>query len=420
MTLTMVGAWIGSLACQGAYKPGVLTGRVEEYRSIARAGINVTALLALGLVIAPGFVDRNVVAIGALSGLAMLFSERCVARCILNRQRKAGKWICRGLAVGDREHVAHLVSALRHSGKDAGLTLIGACTPNTSDDAVCGVPILGRISEALAVATRCHVDLVAVTAAPEMSSANVRGLRWALEDAGIRLLVVPPLTGVSRSRVSIVRAAEGVPVLQVSAPNSGIHREAIKGLTDRILAGIALVALSPLLAAVALLIRMDSRGPILFKQPRVGKNGALFPVWKFRTMVIEAESLVPALSTANESDGLLFKIKADPRVTPVGRWLRRWSIDEVPQLINVLVGNMSLVGPRPLPVSPDAFQGSERRRLLVKPGITGLWQIRGRSDTTWTEMVRLDLYYVDNRSFWLDISILWRTVLAVARSRGAY
>jgi len=189
---------------------------------------------------------------------------------------------------------------------------------------------------------------------------------------------------------------------------------------DRILAVVGLVVLSPLLVLVALLIRLDSRGPVFFKQPRVGKHGVLFMVWKFRTMVIEAEALAPGLEAANESDGLLFKIKADPRVTPVGRWLRRWSIDEVPQLINVLLGQMSLVGPRPLPVSPDAFQGSERRRLLVKPGITGLWQINGRSDTTWTEMVRLDLYYVDNRSLWLDISILWRTVLVVFRRRGAY
>ena len=137
-------------------------------------------------------------------------------------------------------------------------------------------------------------------------------------------------------------------------------------------------------------------------------------------MVTDAEALAPTLQTANESDGLLFKLKADPRVTRLGAWLRRWSIDELPQLINVLLGQMSLVGPRPLPVSPDAFQGSERRRLLVKPGITGLWQISGRSDTTWAEAVRLDLYYVDNRSFSLDISILWRTVLAVAHSRGAY
>jgi lipopolysaccharide/colanic/teichoic acid biosynthesis glycosyltransferase len=193
----------------------------------------------------------------------------------------------------------------------------------------------------------------------------------------------------------------------------------LKGL-DRILAVMGLIALAPLLVVVALLIRLDSRGPVFFKQPRVGKDGELFPVWKFRTMVIEAEALAPALEAANESDGLLFKIKADPRVTPVGMWLRRWSIDEIPQLINVMMGQMSLVGPRPLPVSPDAFQGSERRRLLVKPGITGLWQINGRSDTSWTEMVRLDLYYVDNRSFWLDLSILWRTVLVVARRRGAY
>ncbi len=418
-TLSLAAAWIAALGFQGTYRAAFVTGRADQYRSIVRACIYVMAALAAVFLVAPGVVDERFVAVAVLLGLTTLFLERGIAREIVNRQRRVGKWTSRVLAVGDDKHVAHVVSALRDS-HDAGLTLVGVCTPNACEDVVSGVPVLGRTSDVVSVATCRDVDMVAVTATPEMSPADIRELLWALEGTGIQLLVVPPLTDVSRSRVSVRRTAAGPPVLLVFERNLGGYRDAIKVVTDRLCAGLALIALSPLLAAVALLIRLDSRGPVFFKQPRVGKNGELFPVWKFRTMVTDAEALAPTLQTANESDGLLFKLKADPRVTRLGAWLRRWSIDELPQLINVLLGQMSLVGPRPLPVSPDAFQGSERRRLLVKPGITGLWQISGRSDTTWAEAVRLDLYYVDNRSFSLDISILWRTVLAVAHSRGAY
>jgi lipopolysaccharide/colanic/teichoic acid biosynthesis glycosyltransferase len=198
------------------------------------------------------------------------------------------------------------------------------------------------------------------------------------------------------------------------------ERLLVKDAMDRLSAALLLLVLSPLLLAIALAVCVTSPGPVLYRQRRVGRHGRTFCFFKFRTMVIGADSQLPGLIDLNSGDGLLFKILDDPRVTPVGRFLRRWSLDELPQLWNVLWGDMSLVGPRPLPVDPHAFRGDERRRLKVKPGITGLWQISGRSELGWDETVRLDVRYVDQWSLALDLSILLRTPAAVLRGRGAY
>jgi exopolysaccharide biosynthesis polyprenyl glycosylphosphotransferase len=194
----------------------------------------------------------------------------------------------------------------------------------------------------------------------------------------------------------------------------------VKNLMDRVLAALGLLITLPLLLIIALAIRLSDRGPVFFRQRRVGREGKTFSVWKFRTMYVDAEERLAALVDQNESDGLLFKIRNDPRVTPVGGFLRASSLDELPQLINVLLGEMSLVGPRPLPAEDGDFLGDVRRRLLVRPGITGLWQVSGRSDLSWDDAVRLDLYYVDNWSLTFDLTILWRTVGVVLRSKGAY
>jgi lipopolysaccharide/colanic/teichoic acid biosynthesis glycosyltransferase len=194
----------------------------------------------------------------------------------------------------------------------------------------------------------------------------------------------------------------------------------VKHLTERVIAVVALLVLAPLLITIGLAVRLTSPGPALFRQKRVGGDGGEFRVFKFRTMFRDAESRLAALRAQNESDGHLFKIKDDPRVTPIGAFLRRASLDELPQLLNVALGDMSLVGPRPLPVDQADFVGPERRRLLVRPGITGLWQVSGRSDLSWEDAVRLDLYYVENWSITLDLLILARTIRAVIRGSGAY
>jgi exopolysaccharide biosynthesis polyprenyl glycosylphosphotransferase len=218
-----------------------------------------------------------------------------------------------------------------------------------------------------------------------------------------------------------IRPFEGLPLLAVEQPRFEGWQRMVKTGVDRCLALTALVVLAPVLLGIAVAVRMSGPGPVLFRQERVGINGRSFTMLKFRSMVVDADGQVEQLRQGNISDGLLFKLREDPRVTSVGRWLRRLSLDELPQLLNVVGGSMSLVGPRPpLPREVARYDASVSRRLLVKPGLTGLWQISGRSDLPWEEAVRLDLRYVENWSLALDTKILWKTFAAVLSSSGAY
>jgi exopolysaccharide biosynthesis polyprenyl glycosylphosphotransferase len=232
--------------------------------------------------------------------------------------------------------------------------------------------------------------------------------------------VAPALIDVAGPRIAI-RPVCGLPLLHVDEPQLTGGRRVAKALLDRLVSLIALIVLAPPLVAIAVAIRISSPGPAIFRQRRVGWQGREFTMWKFRTMVRNAEELRTRLDELNRhATGELFKVTVDPRVTPLGRWLRRTSLDELPQLFNVLCGQMSLVGPRPLPVTDRKYDGEARRRLLVKPGLTGLWQINGRSDLDWEESIRLDLRYVEQWSLALDALIIWKTIFAVVRGRGAY
>jgi exopolysaccharide biosynthesis polyprenyl glycosylphosphotransferase len=247
-----------------------------------------------------------------------------------------------------------------------------------------------------------------VTASGELTATRLRRLGWQLEGTGIDLVLAPALTDVAGPRIH-TRPVAGLPLIHVEAPEFRGARKLIKGFVDRAVSFMALTLALPVLGIIALAIKLDSRGPVLFRQIRVGQGGQEFHVYKFRTMVV------------NESDGLMFKMRSDPRVTRVGRFLRKWSLDELPQLANVLFGDMSLVGPRPpLPSEVARYDGDVARRLLVKPGMTGLWQVSGRSDLSWEDGIRLDLYYVENWSLAADLTILWKTFGAVILSRGAY
>jgi exopolysaccharide biosynthesis polyprenyl glycosylphosphotransferase len=232
-------------------------------------------------------------------------------------------------------------------------------------------------------------------------------------------VVAPQLTDIAGPRVHI-RPIEGMPLLYVEEPTLSGLAWLAKNVMDRLCALIGLMITLPFYPFIALGIKLSDRGPVFFRQPRVGREGKTFHVWKFRTMYTDAEERLASLVDENESDGLLFKIRNDPRVFKFGKWLRATSIDELPQLINVLVGEMSLVGPRPLPAEDGDFLGDVRRRLLVRPGITGLWQVSGRSELSWDDAVRLDLYYVDNWSLVLDLHTMWRTIFVVFFRKGAY
>jgi exopolysaccharide biosynthesis polyprenyl glycosylphosphotransferase len=253
-----------------------------------------------------------------------------------------------------------------------------------------------------------------------MDGVKLRRLAWELEKTGTDLCVAPALLDVAGPRTT-VRPTAGLTLLHVDHPQLSGPRQVLKDLIDRCVAAVALLLLSPLMLAIAVSIRLSDRGPALFRQTRVGKDGATFSMYKFRTMVVDAEQRLAGLRELNEFDGVLFKMRRDPRITKIGARLRKWSLDELPQLFNVLLGDMSLVGPRPpLPDEAARYADHVRRRLVVKPGLTGLWQVSGRSDLSWDESVRLDLRYVENWSLALDLQILWKTIAVALRGSGAY
>jgi exopolysaccharide biosynthesis polyprenyl glycosylphosphotransferase len=285
---------------------------------------------------------------------------------------------------------------------------------------VVGVPVHGGLEDVSEAVTVFRAEEVAVLACPEMDGFRLRRLAWDLEKTGTGLCVSPALLDVAGPRTTI-RQTAGLTLLHVDHPQLGGMRLALKDLFDRCAAGAALILLSPLMLVLAITIWLSDRGPALFTQIRVGKDGRKFRIYKFRTMVVDAEQHRAELLASNDLDGVLFKLHRDPRVTSVGSYLRRWSVDELPQLVNVFLGHMSLVGPRPaLPDEAAKYADHVRRRLVVKPGLTGLWQVNGRSNLSWEESVRLDLRYVENWSFALDLQILWKTISVLFRGLGAY
>jgi exopolysaccharide biosynthesis polyprenyl glycosylphosphotransferase len=285
---------------------------------------------------------------------------------------------------------------------------------------IAGVPVHGGLGSVPDAVRDFGADTVAVLACPEMSAIRLRELAWQLEATGTDVCVAPALLDVAGPRTTI-RPVAGLPLLHVDHPELTGTKQAVKAGFDKVVAGLGLLFLSPLFLLIAARIKFHDGGPVFFRQVRVGKDGRRFRVFKFRTMVVDAERLKTKLADSNEAAGALFKMRRDPRVTRPGAWLRRWSLDELPQLINVVIGDMSLVGPRPaLPAEVARYHDHMRRRLVVKPGITGLWQVNGRSDLSWADAVRLDLRYVENWSLALDLQVLWKTGSAILHGDGAY
>jgi exopolysaccharide biosynthesis polyprenyl glycosylphosphotransferase len=348
---------------------------------------------------------------------------RYTKRKRLHRKRAQGLCMSSVIAVGHEPAVADLINELRRDSYH-GLNVVAACLTRTVTDIdrMAGVPASDGVSvdEVTAAVRRSGADAVAVLSCPEIDGATLRQLAWELEKAGTDLVVAPALLDVAGPRTT-VRPTAGLTLLHVDHPQLSGPRQVLKGLFDRCVAGTVLILLSPAFAAIAVAIKLSDSGPAMFTQTRVGKDGKTFRIYKFRTMVVDAEARLAELIPANDSDGVLFKLRRDPRVTAIGARLRKWSVDELPQLINVVKGEMSLVGPRPaLPAEAAQYANHVRRRLVVKPGLTGMWQVNGRSDLSWEESVRLDLRYVENWSFALDLQILWKTVSVILRGSGAY
>ena len=418
LAVVSAAAWVLVVAAGGGYDRRVIGLGTEEFRRVANAGVRLLALLVLVGFLAKADLSRGVVVVSVVATSLLSLLLRWVSRRALHAQRRRGLCLHRVVVVGTGGDARSLMASLSRA-PYAGLSVVGACLvePGTQVVPDTEIPVMGGVADVAAAVDLVDADTVAVVSTGASSGVDLRRLAWSLEGRDVDLLVAPALTDVAGPRVS-VKPVDSVPLLAVQEPAFDGPRRLMKGAFDRILAGVALIVLAVPLLVVALLVRLTSDGPALFRQTRVGKDGREFRLWKFRTMVVGAEQMPPP---SNDVDGPLFKLRADPRVTSVGRVLRRWSLDELPQLLNVLRGEMSLVGPRPpLPSEVDQYGDDVRRRLLVKPGLTGLWQVSGRSDLPWEECVRLDLRYVENWSVSLDLLILLRTVVAVVRGSGAY
>nr|WP_240779300.1 sugar transferase [Nonomuraea zeae] len=418
VSLALPVVWCCAVALSRAYEPRMLGVGSEEFRRVVQAGVSLTAGTAIGSYVTKTDVARGYVVLALPLVTLLTLILRYALRRSLHRRRAAGHCMRKVVAVGHAASVAELVQLFRKE-RHHGMDVVAACLPGgTPGELVAEVPVGGDLSDVPIVVDQVRADTVAVLACPEMDGQALRRLAWRLERTHTELVVAPALMDVAGPR-TMIRPVAGLPLLHVEHPELAGARQLVKNVFDRLVAVLLLVLLSPVLAALAVAVRVTSPGPALFRQTRVGRDGRLFTIVKFRTMRRGSEQ--QKITLVSERDGLLFKIRNDPRVTPLGMLMRRHSLDELPQLINVIRGHMSLVGPRPpLPEEVARYGDDVRRRLLVRPGLTGLWQVSGRSDLSWEESVRLDLRYVENWSLTLDLQILWKTWSAVARGQGAY
>jgi exopolysaccharide biosynthesis polyprenyl glycosylphosphotransferase len=411
--------WLVMLVIFGAYRVRNYGAGFEEFQAIA-----VASLVTFGVACGVGFLGahhptRGYPILFLLLGTPLLLLARYIDRRTLHVARQQGRLSIKMIAMGSPQAVRELVDVLSRA-PWMGYQVVGMCVPNGQEPEDVGIPVLGDIDDVRRLAIELGVDGVIVAGGSYSSAADLRRLGWALQGLELDMLVVPSLTDIAGPRVHM-RHVAGLPFVQVEEPQSDRAGGWAKRTFDVVVAGGLVVVLSPLLLLVAVLVRVQDRGPVLYRQRRVGANGDEFDMIKFRSMVVDAEARLAEIAHANEHDGVLFKIREDPRVTRVGRFIRKFSIDELPQLFNVLKGEMSLVGPRPPLVNEyEQYEQDTHRRLLVRPGMTGLWQVSGRSDLPWSEAVRLDLYYVDNWSMVIDLVIMIKTVKAVLVSRGAY
>ena len=421
-------AWVCVRASRGRYTWRDLGERGPD--PVLRDWLILVGLLVLARAATGVEPPRQVALAGLVACLPVTLICRGLTHRHLRARRRSGRAVRRALVIGEAGALDALAQHLARR-TDHEFIVVGACA--IGDGAPGAVaPVVARLNASaperpsddslpvLTAARRLDVDLVLVVSGPSMAGERLRRLSWAVHEYGRPLVVVPGVTEVAQRRVSVSSVA-GLTMLHVAPPVRRGAAALLKEVTDRVGAAVLLVLLAPVFLAVAIAVRLDSPGTVLHRQLRVGQGGRPFSMAKFRTMVADAERLRHELTRTNEHDGLMFKMRSDPRITRVGRVLRRSSLDELPQLFNVLCGHMSLVGPRPpLPDEVAEYNEVELRRLSVKPGLTGLWQVSGRSNLSWDETIALDLRYVDNWSPTVDLGILGRTLRAVVEGNGAY
>jgi exopolysaccharide biosynthesis polyprenyl glycosylphosphotransferase len=414
--------WVAAIAAAGGYDRRFLGNGPEELRSVALGCFGLGSVIGFVSWATQAEVARSYVLVALPTAGILTWVGRYAIRKWVHAQRGQGRFQHSTIIVGSSQGVSDLARRLA-SKPHHGYEVLGACVPSSSlQEGFADVPVLGTMDMICDVVRDTGADTVAVVSSPDMDGDVLRRLSWDLEPTGANLVVAPALVEVAGPRLA-VRPVDGLPLLHVEHPRFSGIRYVLKSVIDPLIAGLALVLLSPVLLAIGLLIKLDSPGPALFRQVRVGRLGEQFTIFKFRTMVADAEARKQEIAHLNESDGPLFKTRRDPRVTRLGAFLRRTSLDELPQLLNVVLGSMAIVGPRPhLPEEVALFGAEFSRRLFVKPGLTGLWQVSGRSDLSYEESVRLDLRYVENWTLAMDLFIIWKTLGVVLRGSksGAY
>jgi exopolysaccharide biosynthesis polyprenyl glycosylphosphotransferase len=417
----MTACWLLLLAFFGTYRPHQLSSGMEEYKNVVNSSVVTAGFVGIACYLGKIPLSRGFFVLTFLIGIPALVMGRGALRRGLHAGRRRGLFEHRVLVAGDGAHIDEIATILRRESW-LGYRVVGALRAHGQTDTettLVGVTYVGDATAAADAALRMRADAIIVAGGAYNSSVELRRAQWALEDQHVQVIVAPSVTDVARDRVTI-RPVAGLPLVHLERPQGLEALRWAKRTFDIVGAGLLLLLALPAIAFAALAVKRFDGGPVLFRQTRVGRDGQQFAMLKFRSMVTDAEALLTEL-VKEQHEGMLFKMSQDPRITRPGRWLRRYSIDELPQLFNVLRGEMSLVGPRPaLPSEVSRYDTDVSRRLRVRPGMTGLWQVSGRSDLSWEDTVRLDLYYVDNWSMVQDLSILLRTLRAVLGSGGAY
>ncbi|MDN3481479.1 sugar transferase [Arthrobacter sp. APC 3897] len=416
-------AWLLSLAAYRTRDPRILGAGVDEYKRVISSTVILMGLIAVFCLVFQVDISRGYFALAFPIGLGSLILCRFFLRLWLADQRAKGRYLSQVIVLGRPKDVRYVATQIQRQ-KNSGYRVIGAALTSPGHCEVGGggnpIPVVADRSTVVDAVRRLRADAVIVAGRMKGHTAYVQELGWQLEESATQLILTTGLTNVAGPRIH-TRPVEGLPLMHVELPQYAGGKHVLKRGLDMLLSGAALLVLLPVFAVLAVLIVRDSPGRVIFRQERVGRGGEPFEMLKFRSMVQTAEDDLAGLLDRNEGSGLLFKMQHDPRVTTVGRWMRKYSLDELPQLWNVFLGHMSLVGPRPpLPREVAQYDGAVHRRLYIKPGLTGMWQINGRSELDWKDGVRLDLYYVENWSLAGDLIILWRTVRMLRSPVGAY
>jgi exopolysaccharide biosynthesis polyprenyl glycosylphosphotransferase len=423
ISLAIIAAWIAVLGVYKTHDYRVVGTGTLEYKRVADASIRLFGLVAIAAFLFKVDLARGYVLLAFPVGIGVLLFTRWLWRQWLSAQRSRGRFTSRLILVGTHVSNEAIRTELQRV-RDAGYDVVAMWVPEIPINAVNlpGITLFSSEKKVLDAMTESGADTVAITNSDVLGADGVRSLSWSLEPGHQHLILAPNLTDVSGPRVHM-RPVAGLPLIHVETPRYEGAKQFTKRCFDLLASGSAIVVLGIPMLVIALLVRVSSDGPALFRQQRVGKNGSAFTMLKYRSMVTDAEDRLQALIDDERTAGntVLFKLREDPRVTPMGKLMRRFSLDELPQLFNIFLGQMSVVGPRPpLAKEVQKYEDHVHRRFLVKPGLTGLWQVSGRSNLSWEDSVRLDLYYVENWSLAGDFVLIWRTLKAVFRSDGAY